>query len=141
MKMLKSVFLLIPVTLLLVPLGTHAQQPQQAKDWHCVRQPFVETTDGNVQFLQCVAALPKGEVLDAEDEGILTKMEIIRYNAQTLTGKDQEMMDSIWMGFGQKVGQVCQKHPNIVLAPLFPGLTSGMTTLYGCKNIIAAHKR
>jgi hypothetical protein len=45
------------------------------------------------------------------------------------------------MGFGQNVAQLCQKHPNIVLAPLFPDLTSGTTTLYGYKNIVAAPEK
>jgi hypothetical protein len=57
------------------------------------------------------------------------------------TGTGKELMDGIRMGFGQLVGQLCQKHPNIVLAPLFPDLTSGTTTLYGCKNIIAAPEK
>ena len=73
---------------------------------------FAETTDGDVVVLQCVAALPKNEKLDAEDEDILGKLERIRWNAQTFTGKGNEM----------------------VLAPLFPDLTSGTTTLYGCKK-------
>jgi hypothetical protein len=57
------------------------------------------------------------------------------------TGKGREMMDAIRMGFGQKVGQLCQKHPNIVLPPLFSDMPSGTTTLYGCKNIIAAPEK
>ncbi len=113
-------------------------QQHQARDWHCVRQPFAETADGNVAFLQCVAALPRDDRLDAEDEDTLSKLERIRYSART---KDKEMMATIRMGFGQKVGQLCQKHPNIVLAPLFPDLTSGTTTLYGCKNIITAPEK
>ena len=35
------------------------------------------------------------------------------------------MTNGLRMGFGQKVGQLCQKHPNVELAPLFPDLTSG----------------
>lgn len=105
--------------------------------------------------MQCVAALPKGEKLEAEDEEILAQLEIIRHNAVTLkqiaqespknwspdTGKGKETADSMGMGFGQKVGQLCRKHPNIVLAPLFPELTTGTITLYGCKNIIAAPEK
>jgi hypothetical protein len=118
-----------------------AQTQHQARDWYCVRQPFAQTTEGNVVALQCVAALPKGEKLDDEDEDALGKLDRIRSNVQSFTGKDQNMMDATRMGFGQKVGQICQRHPNIVLAPLFPDLTSGTTTLYGCKNIIAAPEK
>ncbi len=134
---------------------TSRAQQHQARDWHCVRQHYLETTDGDVMVLPCVAALPKDEKLDAADEDILSKLEITRMNVtafKTLerqdpkrssldTGKGKEMMDAMRMGFGQNVGQLCQKHPNIVLAPLFPDLTSGTTTLYGCKNIIAAPKK
>jgi hypothetical protein len=145
--------------LVIVLLATFAPnikaQQQQARDWYCVRQHFVETTDGDILVLQCVAALPKDEKLDTEDEDTLTKLEISRHNAMTFrqlgqenpknwpmdTGKGKEMMDALRMGFGQKVGQLCQKHPNIVLAPFFPDLTSGTTTLYGCKNIIAAPEK
>jgi hypothetical protein len=70
--------------------------------------------------LQWVAALPKNEKLDAEYEDILGKLERIRWNALTFTGKGNEMIDAMRMGFSQRVGQLCQKHPNIVLAPLFP---------------------
>ena len=124
--------------LLIVLLATFTAkiqaQQHQARDWYCVRQAFAETTDGDVVVLQCVAALPKNDKLDAEDEDILGKLERIRWNAQTFTGKGNKMVDAIRMGFGQKVGQLCQKHPNIVLAPLFPNLTSGTTTLYECKK-------
>lgn len=145
----------ILVIVLLATLAPTIQaQQHQARDWHCVRQHFVETTDGDVLVLQCVAALPKDEKLDTEDEDTLTKLEIIRHNATTLrqlgqespknwpmdTVKGKEMMDALRMGFGQKVGQLCQK-PNIVLAPFSPDLTSGTTTLYGCKNIIAAPEK
>jgi len=88
--------------------------------------------------LQCVAALPKNDKLDAEDEDILGKLEKIRWNAQTFTGKGNEMIDAMRMVFGQRIGQLCQKHPNIVLAPLFPDLTSGTTTPYGCKKYYRA---
>ena len=131
--------------LVIVLLATFAPkiqgQQHQTRDWYCVRQSFAETTDGDVVVLQCVAALPKNEKLDAEDEDILGKLERIRWNAQTFTGKGNELMDAMRMGFSQRVGQLCQKHPNIVLVPLFPDLTSGTTTLYGCKNIIAAPER
>jgi hypothetical protein len=126
--------ILIIVLLATVAPEIQAQQ-HQTRDWYCVRQSFAETTDGDVVVLQCVAALPKNDKLDAEDEDILGKLERIRWNAQTLTGKGNEMMDAMRTGFGQKVGQLCQKHPNIVLAPLFPDLASGTTTLYGCKKI------
>jgi hypothetical protein len=141
-------------------------QQHQARNWYCVRQPFVETTDGDVVALQCVAALPQGQKLDAEDEDLLTKLEVDRWNVRTFTsasqqersgamtkgvenpkhwdldtGKGKELIDGLRMGFGQNVGQLCQKHPNIVLAPLFPDLISGTTTLYGCKNIIAAPEK
>jgi hypothetical protein len=160
-----SVLLVVLVTAVLAPLKIQAQQ-HQARDWHCVRQPMVEDTDGNVLTLQCEAALPKGEKLDAEDEDTLSKLDRIRYNAQTFTsvaaneraneitkgdqspkrwsldtGKGQEMMDAVRMGFGQKVGQICQKHPDIVLAPLFPDLTTAKPMLYGCKNIIASPEK
>ena len=130
--------------LVIVLLATFAPkiqaQQHQARDWYCVRQSFAETTDGDVVVLQCVAALPKNEKLklDVEDEDILGKLERIRWNAQTFTGKGNEMIDAMRMGFGQRIGQLCQKHPNIVLAPLFPDLTSGTTTLYGCKNYYRA---
>ena len=130
-------------------------QQHQARDWYCVRQPMIETTDGEVMVLQCLAALPKNDSLDADDRDTLTKLEVDRQNARTFrqagkespknwpmdTGTGKELMDGIRMGFGQLVGQLCQKHPNIVLAPLFPDLTSGTTTLYGCKNIIAAPEK
>jgi hypothetical protein len=104
--------------------------------------------------LQCVATLPKEDRLDADDEDALTKLEIIRHTAMTFrqsepespgnssldTSKREKKSDATRMGFGQKVAQLCQKHSNIVLAPLFPDLTSGTTTLYGCKNIIAPEK-
>jgi len=124
--------------LIIVLLATFAPkiqaQQHQTRDWSCVRQSFAETTDGDVVVLQCVAALPKNDKLDAEDEDILGKLERIRWNAQTFTGKGNEMMDAMRMGFGQKVGQLCRKHPNIVLAPLFPDLITGTTILYGCKK-------
>lgn len=116
--------------------------------------------------LQCLAALPKDERLDTADEDLLTKLEIIRHNARTFTslsqqeqstaiannrenpkhwdlstGKGKELIDSLRMGFGQKVGQLCQKRPNIALAPLFPDLASSTPTLYGCKNIITAPEK
>jgi hypothetical protein len=105
----------------------HAQQ-HQTRDWYCVRQPFelAETTDGTVAVLQCVAALRTGK-LDAEDEDSLSKLERIRYSTQT---KSKEMMNAIHMGFGKTVGQLCQKHPNIVLAQLLP--TSQERRLYSC---------
>jgi hypothetical protein len=125
-------------TLVIVLLATFAlkmqAQQHQTRDWYCVRQAFAETTDGDVGVLQCVAALPKNEKLDVEDEDTLGKLERIRWNARTFTGKGNEMIDAMRMGFGQRIGQLCQKHPNIVLAPLFPDLTSGTTTLYGCKK-------
>ncbi len=116
---------------------------------------MIATTDGNVVVLPCIAALPKDEQLDAEDEETLTKLEVIRYNAMTYkqlerersknwsleTGKGKETMETIRMVFGQKVDQLCQKHPKIVLAPFFSDLTSGTTTLYGCKNITAAPEK
>jgi hypothetical protein len=151
MGLYKYIFLIISIANFLVPIRTEAQQGQQTKVWRCLRQPFAETTDGDVMALQCVAALPKDDKLEADDEDILGKLEIIRWNASTYRqlekedpkswssdkGKGKEMMDAVRMGFGQKVGQICQQHPNIVLAPLFPDLTSGTTTLYGCKNILA----
>ncbi len=99
-----------------------------------------------------MAALPKDQKLDPQDEETLTQLEIIRYNALTFKQLEQEdpkhwssadpkgaeMKNSLRMGFGQKVGQLCQKHPDIVLAPLFPDSNAGKTTLYGCANIIAA---
>jgi hypothetical protein len=105
--------------------------------------------------MPCAAALPLDDKLDAEDEDILTKLEIIRYNAATFkqlaqespkkwsldTGKGKELMDAMRMGFGQKVGQLWQKHPDVVLASLFPDSTTGTTTLYGCKNIVAAPEK
>jgi hypothetical protein len=125
----------ILLIILLATLAPKIQaQQHQTRDWYCVRQSFAETTDGDVVVLQCVAALPKNDKLDAEDEDILGKLERIRWNAQTFAGKGNEMTDAMRTGFGQKVGQLCQKHPNIVLAPLFPDLTSGTTTLYGCKK-------
>jgi hypothetical protein len=131
-------------------------QQHQARDWHCVRQHYLETTDGDVIVLPCVAALPKEEKLDLEDEDILAKLELDRMNViafKTLerqdpkgssldTGKGKELMDGMRTGFGQIVGQLCQKHPNIVLAPLFRGGVPGAgTTLYGCKNIVAAPEK
>jgi len=99
---------------------------------------MVEDADGNVQTLQCEAALPKGEKLDAEDEDTLSKLARIRFNT---VGNDKKLTDAIRMGFGQTVGQICQKHPNIVLAPLFPDLTTAKPILYGCKNIITAPEK
>jgi hypothetical protein len=134
----------ILVTVLLVALASSIQGQHRARDWQCVRQPLAETTDGNVVALQCVAALPTNDKLDAEDEDTLTKLEIVRHNARILNSLASDTTkgkDAIRIGFGQKVGQLCQKHPNIVLAPLFPDLTSGTTTLYGCKNIVAAPEK
>lgn len=136
--------LAISLTIFPRPLRTEPQEAQQAREWRCLRQPLVETTDGNVLAMHCVAALPKSDKLDTEDEGILAKLEIIRYNAQTLVlgkGDGKEAMNAVRMGFGQKVGQICEKHPNIVLAALFTDSTSVTTTLYGCKNIAAAPER
>jgi hypothetical protein len=113
------------VLLAALALINSAQQQHLARDWYCVRQPFLETTDGDLIALRCVAALPKSEKLDAEDEDILTKLEVVRHNAMTFrqlgqenpknwpmdTGKGKEMMDALRMGFGQKVGQLCQKPP------------------------------
>jgi len=126
---------------------TARAQQHQPREWHCVRQVFIETNDGDVVALQCLAALPKDEKLDAEDEDLLTTLEIARSNAKTFRQlekqdpKDVGMTNSLRMGFGQKVVQLCQKRPDVVLAPLFPDLTSGTTTLYGCKNIIAASEK
>ena len=36
---------------------------------------MIETTDGDVMVLQCLAALPKNDRLDAEDQDTLTKLE------------------------------------------------------------------
>lgn len=132
--------ILVIVLLAIFAPKIQAQQ-HQARDWNCVRQPFAESTDGDVVVLQCAAALPKTEKLDAEDEDTLGKLERIRWNAQTFTDKGKEMTDATRMGFSQKVGQLCQKHPNIVLAPLFPDLTSGTTTLYACKNVLAVRSK
>jgi len=134
MKVYRRVFLVVLVIAGLSSKSIQAQQ-HQAKNWHCVREPMVEDVDGNVLALQCEAALPKGEKLDAEDEDTLSKLARIRFNANT---RDKQLTDAVRMGFGQAVGQICQKHPNIVLAPLFPDLTTAKPTLYGCKNIIAA---
>jgi hypothetical protein len=146
----------ILVVVLLSTFATRIQaQQHQAREWYCIREPFAETTDGDVIALHCVAAMPKNDKLDESDQDALTKLEMIRYNARTFkglekqspekwsldTGKGKEIMDAIRMGFGQKVGQLCQKHPTIVLAPLFPDLTNATTTLYGCKNIIAAPEK
>lgn len=147
----------ILVIALLVTLAPkiQAQTQHQARTWHCVRQPMLETTDGDVMVLQCVAALPNDEKLDAQDKDILFQLEVARSNARTFKQADQEdpkhwsldsatgkeLMNGMRMGFGQLVGQLCQKHPNIVLAPLFPDLTSGTTTLYGCKNMTAAPEK
>ena len=134
----------ILVILLFVAAAPKAQaQQHHPQNWYCVRQPWAETTDGNVVVRQCVAAVPKDDKLDADDEDILTKLDVIRYNAKTFhhlgQSGDEETMNAIRMGFGQMVGQLCQKHPKIVLAPLL--LTSATTTLYSCKNIIAAPEK
>jgi hypothetical protein len=159
-------FKFLVILLLATTASTVRAQQHQARDWYCVRQHFAETTAGDVLAMQCLAALPKDEKLDAEDEEMLTKLEVARWNARTFTsasedernsaimnnrenpkrwslesGKGKEMMDGLRMGFGQTVGRMCQKRPNIVLAPLFPDLTSGTTTLYGCKNIIVAPEK
>jgi len=48
----------ILVMVLLATLAPTIQaQQHQARDWHCFRQHFVETTDGDVLVPQCVAAL------------------------------------------------------------------------------------
>jgi hypothetical protein len=77
--------------LLIILLATFAPkiqaQQHQTRDWYCIRQSFAETTDGDVVVLQCVAALPKNDKLDAEDEDILGKLERIRWNAQPLPAK------------------------------------------------------
>ena len=150
---MRSIRLRFLVIVLLAAFAPKIQaQQHQAKDWHCVRQHYLETTDGDVMVLPCVAALPKDEKLDAADQDILDTLEIDRMNVKSFkglerqdpkrssldTGEGKEMMAALRMGFGQNVGQLCQKHPNIVLAP---DLTSGMTTLYGCENIIAAPEK
>ena len=102
---------------------TARAQQHQPREWHCVRQVFIETNNGDVVALQCLAALPKDGQLDAEDEDLLTKLEIARSNARTFRQLEKEdpkglgMTNSLRMGFGQKVGQLCQKHPDVVLAP------------------------
>ncbi len=127
--------------LLFVAVAPRIQaQQHQPRDWYCVRQSWVETTDGNVVVGRCVAALPKVEKLDAADEDTLTKLDAIRHDANSFYQRERgdiEMMNAIRMGFGKTIGQLCQKHPNIVLAPLLIQ-SSDTTTLYGCKNIIAA---
>jgi hypothetical protein len=149
-----QLWFLVVILLANFPPTTRAQQHQPG-EWHCVRQVFIETNDGDVVALQCLAALPKDEKLDAEDEEILTTLEIARSHAKTFRQlekgdpkhwptddpKGAGMTNGLGMAFGQKVGQLCQKHPNVVLAPLFPDLTSGTTTLYRCKNIIAAPEK
>ena len=150
-----SSFRLMPVVVLLAVLSPTVRAQHQPRNWYCIRQPFLETNDGDVVVLECVAALPKDEKLDADDDDILTKLEVDRQNARTFREagrkdpnhwspndpKFVELMNGLRMGFGQLVGQLCQKHPNIVLAPLFPDLSSGTTTLYGCKNIISAAEK
>jgi hypothetical protein len=93
--------------------------------------------------------------VDPQDNEILTRLEIIRSNALTFRLLEQEdpkhwssadpkgieMKNSLRMGFGQSVGQLCQKHPDIVLASLFPDSGSSTITLYGCGNIIAAPEK
>ena len=136
----------------IAPFGVGAQQHQQAREWHCVKQPMVEDTNGNVLALNCEAALPKTEKMDAEDEDTLSKLARIRASAmnfKTLEEQDpknssaghSKIIETIRMGFGQAVGQICQKHPSIVLAPLFPDSGTGTFVLYGCKNIFAAPEK
>jgi hypothetical protein len=88
----------ILVIVLLATFAPNMQaQQHQTRDWYCVRQAFAETPDGDVVVLQCVAALPKNEKLDVEDEDILGKLERIRWNTQTFTGKGDEMIDAMRM--------------------------------------------
>jgi hypothetical protein len=99
---------------------TARAQQHQPREWHCVRQVFIEANDGDVVVLQCLAALPKDEKLDAEDEDLLTTLEIAQSNAKTFRQLEKEdatgigMTKSLRLGFGQKVGQLCQRHPNVV---------------------------
>jgi hypothetical protein len=144
MQLRATIFLTLLVAIAFSPLRMLAQQSKQAKDWRCVRQAFLETSDGDVVVMQCLAALPKDEKLDAEDSDLITRLEIIRANAQTFsspTANRRDLIDTLRMGFGQTVGQICQKHPNIVLAPLFLTMGSASTKLYGCKNIITAPEK
>ncbi len=129
----------IMVIILFVAVAPKVQAQHQVRDWHCIRQLWVETSDGNVVVGQCVAALPNVEKLDAADEDTLTKLDAIRHDANSFNQREpgyREMMDAIRMSFGKTVGPLCQKHPGIVLAPLLIQ-SSDTTTLYGCKNIIA----
>jgi hypothetical protein len=152
MSFMRLVFLVVVLLANFTP--TARAQQHQPREWHCVRQVFIETNDGDVVPLQCLAALPKDEKLDAEDEDILTTLEVARLNAKTFRQLEKEDpkrgptddpngigRNGLRIGFSQKVGQLCQKHPNVVLAPLFPDLTPGTTTLYGCKNITAAPEK
>jgi hypothetical protein len=86
---------------------------------------FLKRLTATVMVLPCVAALPKDEKLDAEDQDILDKLEIDRMNVLAFkqlerqdpkrssldTGNGKEMMDAMRMGFGQNVGQLCQSIP------------------------------
>lgn len=137
MKAYRWVFLVVLVIAGFSFQRIQAQQ-HQTKNWHCVREPFVEDVEGNVLALQCEAALPNGENLDTEDEHTLSRLARIRFNAKD---NDKQITDAVRMGFGQAVGQICQKHSNIVLAPLFPDLNTSKPILYGCKNIIAAPEK
>jgi hypothetical protein len=150
---------MLPIVLLLAVrfcvFQAHAQDAHQAKEWHCVRQGFAETSDGNVSVVPCTAALPQGENLTPDDELIVAKLETIRYNATTFKMLKKEnpqkwssdypestdLENSISVGFGEKVGQICKKHPNIVLAPLFPDQNSAAITLYSCKNIATVSEK
>jgi hypothetical protein len=78
------------VVALLASFTPAARAQHQPREWHCVRQIFIETNDGDVVALQCLAALPKDEQLDAEDEEILTALEIARSNAKTFRQLDKE---------------------------------------------------
>ncbi len=75
--------------ILLVALAPKLQSQQpQARSWHCVRQPFAETTGGDA--VQCIAALPQDEKLDAEAEETLSKLHIIRHTAMTFKRFERE---------------------------------------------------
>jgi len=83
-----------PRLLLVVLLASFAPasqaQQHQAGEWHCVRQVFIETTEGNVVVLQCLAALPKDEKLDAEDDDIIKTLDVARLNAKTFRQLEKE---------------------------------------------------
>src|SRR5208337_1995114 len=124
-------------------------RPPTVPTFRCVSGGFALTTDGNLIVLPCLEALPVDDKLDATDESILNHLMITRANVNFFKEdeedvhpigtfkEDEGMINAIRIGFGELVGKICTKHPQLKLAPLMDAFSVGVT-LYSCDNVVTA---